>query len=110
MTDLWHEEITWQVARLSADDGAILVKGVPYDRRRTFYDEVAADLCVSDCFEFRIFDSYGDGIPGDNYTIIWQGVTTASPSNGFYESGETLQFGQCPLNRTNKATQTVSYN
>ena len=96
LTDFYPNEITWQVVSVTKDN-AVLSKGGPYEFPLFVYEDTVADLCTSDCYEFRMLDSFGDGLsvgPG-TYNITWLGETFSSPSDGFYGSSESIAFGAC---------------
>lgn len=58
LTDLFPYETTWEL--YDYQSGALLFSGGPYNQEETLYEE---NWCLPEgCFEFRIYDSYGDGI------------------------------------------------
>ena len=57
LTDLFPGETTWEVEDA---DGNIIFEGGPYTQAQTVFTE---QWCIpEECFTFRIFDSFGDGI------------------------------------------------
>lgn len=61
LTDNYCEETTWEFRTIS---GTVLYSGGPYqedtDDNTTFIE--AFDVTLDNCYEFEIFDSFGDGI------------------------------------------------
>ncbi len=57
-TDNWGGETTWEVV---AEDGSILGSGGPYSSNTTIPTEYVS-VPASQCFEFILYDSYGDGM------------------------------------------------
>jgi hypothetical protein len=97
-TDNFANETSWTLTDLtdgvlidSADRGTL-------SSATTLVVENRVD--ASHCFEFTIFDSFGDGIccafgEGD-YSLTLEGETVASPTGGDFEASETVQIGSCP--------------
>lgn len=81
LTDNYPQETTWQVTNAG---GTVLLSGGPYTTATTLY---TAELCVPDneCVQFRIVDSYGDGIccgfGEGNYTLTLGGQVVATGGN-----------------------------
>ena len=84
--DPWPEETSWE---LLDDNGQLLFEGGDYDGLANQTIEIP--LCVNgNCFEFIIYDTWGDGIAGNS----WQ----QGNNEGFYllvdvTTGDTLAFG-----------------
>jgi len=83
--DPWPEDISWE---LLDDNGQLLFEGGDYGGLNNQTIEIP--LCVDgDCFEFIIYDDFGDGLAGNS----WQ-----QGNEGFYlltypNTGDTLAFG-----------------
>lgn len=98
LTDNYPGETTWEVRN---SGGSVVASGGPYSSSGTTY---TADLCLPDgCYDFNIFDSYGDGICcayGTGSYTVSNGTTLAS--GGAFASSESTNFclggggGSCP--------------
>ncbi|PHI20399.1 hypothetical protein CEQ90_08035 [Lewinellaceae bacterium SD302] len=89
LTDNYPGETTWTITNSS---GSVVASGGPYASSNTQYSET---VCIVDgCFDFRINDSYGDGICCSygvgNYNVSSGGTTLAS--GGQFGSSETTNF------------------
>lgn len=89
LTDNYPGETTWE---LSDDNGNVLASGGPYSSSGTTYTE---DFCLADgCYNFTIFDSYGDGIccayGSGSYDLASSSETFAS--GGAFGSSESTDF------------------
>jgi len=96
LTDTYASETSWELV----EQGGGLVgsgSGLPSSTLTT------VDVCVdsTSCYDFTIFDSYGDGIydPG-GYTVSYNGTEIANTMGGLFTgSSETVGFigGGCVL-------------
>ena len=87
--DNYPGETTWQITN---SGGSVVASGGPYSGAGT---TVVEDACLVDgCYDFTIFDSYGDGIccgyGNGSYTVTSDGSTLAS--GGAFGSSETTNF------------------
>ena len=87
--DNYPGETTWEVANSS---GTTVASGGPYSGAGS---TVTEDLCLPDgCYDFTIFDSYGDGIccsyGNGSYTL--SDGSTVLASGGSFGSSETTSF------------------
>jgi len=65
MTDAYPGETEWKFARVSGNDNCpdAYATGGPYDSPDTMYNELVSEkVCPCQKYEFKIADSYGDGI------------------------------------------------
>ena len=89
ITDDYPGETTWE---LRNDAGSVVASGGPYAQSGTTYTE---DICAADdCYDFTIFDSYGDGICcsyGNGSYLLVDGTTTLA-SGGSFGTEETTNF------------------
>ena len=89
--DLYVDETTWQIRDAS---GTIIASGGPYIRGSGTQIET---ICLPDgCYEFTIFDSYGDGlfyggITG-TYVLLDEYGTTLVSGSGNFGFSETSNF------------------
>ena len=61
-TDCWGSETSWQL--VDNDSGAILATGGPFGN----LENTVVNLCLGNgCYDFTIFDSFGDGLNGAAY-------------------------------------------
>jgi len=93
-TDLNSEDTPWKVVE---SKGNTLGTGGPYCGAWEKYTHVVSGFCPSNCFEFTIFDAYGDGLCCDygkgGYVVKFDGeVVHIGHESG---SSETFQFGNC---------------
>jgi hypothetical protein len=96
-TDAYGGETTWELRAVGAEDP--LVTGGPYLGYTTYV--VQQCLLMDECYEFRIFDSYGDGMhaPG-GYRLKYNDLIVASTLGiGWSGSDEKVEdigpFGVC---------------
>ncbi|HMQ49395.1 MAG TPA: T9SS type A sorting domain-containing protein [Saprospiraceae bacterium] len=97
LTDEYPEETTWELSDLS---GTVLYAGGPYDQINTLFTE---EWCLDpeQCYNFTIFDAFGDGICcfyGEGNYQIENGEGTilfASPTSGDFGVVESNDF--CPV-------------
>jgi hypothetical protein len=89
ITDNYPGETTWTIT----DGGVTYASGGPYGSTGTTYIEVA---CLNDgCYDFNIFDSYGDGICcayGTGSYSLEDGSGNVLASGGAFGSSETTNF------------------
>jgi len=90
-TDLWGTETSWTLR--NTDTSTEVLSGGPYENEE---QTIVENGCINDgCYEFRIFDSFGDGIccafGNGSYEIIVDGVVEES-SDGEFGSSETTTF------------------
>jgi len=87
--DNYPGETTWEITNSS---GATVAAGGPYSGAGS---TVTEDLCLPDgCYDFTIFDSYGDGICcsyGNGSYTLSEGSTVLA-SGGSFTSSETTNF------------------
>ena len=66
--DCWGNEITWQIEEQLTS--SVLYSGGPYTVAQPAGMQIWESFCLeSDCYNFKIFDSYGDGMTGVNCNI-----------------------------------------
>ena len=89
LTDNYPGETTWQI---TDGGGAVVASGGPYGSTGTLFS--STECLVDGCYDFTIFDSYGDGIccayGSGNYSVTVNGQTVAS--GGAFASSETTNF------------------
>ncbi|RMG87745.1 MAG: T9SS C-terminal target domain-containing protein, partial [Bacteroidetes bacterium] len=91
VTDNYPGETTWEVKDAT---GAVLASGGPYTQTGTTFTH---NLCLpTACFDFVIYDSYGDGICcayGNGSYAVTEDATGASlASGGQFGASETTNF------------------
>ena len=89
--DNYPEETSWQITN---SNGSVVASGGTYASQPDG-STLSIDLClVDDCYDFTIFDSYGDGIccgyGNGSYTVSSGGTTLAS--GGSFTTSETTNF------------------
>ncbi|MEL6969138.1 MAG: M43 family zinc metalloprotease [Bacteroidota bacterium] len=89
LTDNYPGETTWQITDAG---GAVVASGGPYGSTGTLF---TSNECLDDgCYDFTIFDSYGDGIccayGNGSYSVTVDGQTVTS--GGAFASSETTNF------------------
>ena len=57
MTDDFGSETTFEVVELGV---GVILSGGPFPSNTLIIEEI--DICTDSCYEFTIFDSFGDGI------------------------------------------------
>jgi subtilisin family serine protease len=94
-TDNYPGETTWQLVDQS--NGSTVATGGPYAVPQTLYSQT---VCIpfSSCYDFTIFDSYGDGIccgyGNGYYNVYYNGGLVAA--GGQFGSSETVyDIGAC---------------
>ncbi|MBU0487218.1 MAG: T9SS type A sorting domain-containing protein [Bacteroidetes bacterium] len=74
-TDTYGEETSWQL--VSAADGSIVAEGSGYGDTTTYVIPICAD--ASACYNFKFYDSYGDGIlDGGGFELTWNDTLVVS--------------------------------
>ena len=93
LTDSWGSETTWELVE---EGVGVAATGGPY-ASNTYYT-IDVDVCSTSCYEWTIFDAYGDGIyaPG-GYIISWDGEIVASTMGSGYpgDSATVGGLGDC---------------
>ncbi len=89
--DQYENETTWDI---QDDNGNVLASGGPYSGQPTG-SSIVEDICIdSGCYDFTIYDSYGDGICCaygiGSYSLAEDGTVLAS--GGEFGSSETTAF------------------
>ena len=75
-TDCWGGETTWELRDAST---AVIVSGGPLASNSV----IATNVCLTDaCYEFEIFDSYGDGLNGTAYGCAIDGDYYVTQADG----------------------------
>jgi hypothetical protein len=89
--DNYGSETTWEIVDAI---GTQIAAGGPYTDQQTTPEVTNVTMPITGCFEFNIFDSFGDGICCDwgtgNYTVVAGGVTVVS--GGEFASEEERLF------------------
>ncbi|UCG17315.1 MAG: hypothetical protein JSV19_04635, partial [Phycisphaerales bacterium] len=99
LTDNYGGETTWELVEQGT---GVVASGGPY-ASNTLYT-VDIDVCSTHCYDFTIFDSYGDGIccsyGNGYYEVYYEGVLVGS--GGDFGSSETVGEigGGCPYDPT----------
>ena len=100
LTDNFPEETTWEI---SDQNGVLLYSGGPYNEGATLITE---NFCLDPdgCYNFKILDSYGDGIccgyGAGNYSIVDENnspLLNSSGEFGFEESNEFCATFSCMM-------------
>ncbi|UCC30105.1 MAG: hypothetical protein JSU86_18145, partial [Phycisphaerales bacterium] len=117
LTDAWPYETTWELFELGV---GIVASGGPYTLAYALNTE---EVCVSStsCYDFTIYDSYGDGIyaPGGykvsyNGTVLadtmgmgWSGLseTVSSIGDGCTPPGACCILGDCVSGKTQESCE-----
>ena len=75
-TDCWGGETTWELRDAST---AVIASGGPLASNSV----IATNVCLTDaCYEFEIFDSYGDGLNGTAYGCAIDGDYYLTQADG----------------------------
>ncbi|MEL6659832.1 MAG: M12 family metallo-peptidase [Bacteroidota bacterium] len=89
--DNYPEETSWQITN---SGGSVVASGGTYGSQPDGSTVVIDECLVDGCYDFTIFDSYGDGIccsyGNGSYTVTSGGSTLAS--GGAFGSSETTNF------------------
>ena len=93
LTDDYPEETTWEV---TDQNGDVLYSGGPYPTQPATLIEVEFCLDPEDCYDFTIFDSFGDGICCGygigSISIIDENGNPLAQSDGVFGVSQTLNF------------------
>lgn len=95
LTDDYAEETSWE---FTDGAGTVLYSGGPYQQNvddNTLFEE-SFDVIEGECYNFTIFDSYGDGICcgfGDGEYSITTDDGTVIVEGGEFGSAETTELG-----------------
>ncbi|MFZ6052756.1 T9SS type A sorting domain-containing protein [Halocola ammonii] len=87
VTNTWSEEISWAILQ----EGEIVAEGSDYEENNYQYTE---EICLEDgCYTFEMYDSYGDGWNGGEFSIWLENGTFIT--SGELETGEygSVTFG-----------------
>jgi len=93
LTDQYPSETSWEL--FDFNSGEMLYEGGPYDQPQTLHQE---NWCLAEgCYEFRIYDAYGDGLQSwgvdGNYEIVdEEGNVLAAIQNVNFGSEEVNYF------------------
>ncbi len=105
-TDGYGNETTWEIVD---DNGTIYGSGGPYSNN-TQYNETAYVAIFPSCFDFKLYDSYGDGmmdngvgsviVTDQNNNVIFEGnannLINFTELNTYFETtGGTLNSWEC---------------
>lgn len=88
-TDQYPSETSWDIMD---DNGNILISGGGYANQSTLYEQL---ICLTEgCYEFAIYDAYGDGICCDFGNGFFELTDNANVSiqGGSFGSSEVFQF------------------
>jgi hypothetical protein len=95
LTDSFGGETSWSLRDVCSGDVIAEETGPLASNTST---STTLELAPGTCYEFTIFDSFGDGIccfwGVGSYEIIYDGAVVGS--GGDFGSSETVQFGSCP--------------
>ena len=96
-TDNFGNETAWQLVDVT--DGVTVDEALQGSLDDATTYELTYCLDPTHCYEFRIQDSFGDGIcctfGTGGYSIDFNGASYSSPNNGAFGSGEVIEIGQC---------------
>ena len=96
-TDFFGSETSWELVNVTTGS-TIESVGNTLSSSTTYTYSYCLDL--SQCYEFRIYDSYGDGIccfwGSGSYTVNWG---NGSASGGSFGSSDVVSFGNCTSNK-----------
>ena len=87
VTNTWSEEISWAILQ----EGELIAEGSSYGENNYQYTE---EICLEDgCYTFEMYDSYGDGWNGGEFSIWLEDGTFIT--SGALETGEygSVTFG-----------------
>lgn len=95
--DRWPQEIRWEL--LDVRTSKIIVESGPYPANEFSYDTASAShaVCPSECLEFIIHDSFGDGLSDDgvspgSYDLFYNDEHVRE-AGGNFESKQSSIFG-----------------
>merc|ERR1719353_1492390 len=97
-TDLYPGETTYEFKALDAPDGCVdegVLKGGPYEEGSHKYDVVVSEqVCVGVKYEFKVLDSFGDGLCCSNgeggFELALEGTTIHT--GGQFGSEDVFEF------------------
>lgn len=112
--DNYGSETTWEVRNTS---NQVVASGGPYSNGANG-TVVTESFCIADgCFDFIIYDSYGDGIccayGQGSYQLVDDLTSTVQASGGSFNSSETANFcvqSTVPLSASISSSSNVSCN
>ncbi|MFP4470831.1 MAG: T9SS type A sorting domain-containing protein [Bacteroidales bacterium] len=87
-TDDHPEDITWEV---SSSAGEVVFEGGPYSESGVIINESMV-YDVSDCYEFTIYDSQGDGIQAPGFFALYYGSGTQIVTGTAFGSEKRGQY------------------
>jgi hypothetical protein len=94
-TDNFGGETSFEI--IDQANNSVVASGDNFASNTTY--SLAFCIDQTRCYDFVMSDAFGDGICCSfgigNYSYVWNGVTTVSPSGGAFGSSETTQFGSC---------------
>jgi hypothetical protein len=99
MTDNYPEETSWTLTNVNSNDVTISIDAGTYSNKNSLYEEI---YCIeaTQCYEFTISDSYGDGIccsEGNGYFKILYEEELLLEGGDFGGSQSSALFGNgCP--------------
>ena len=109
-TDDFASETSWEIVDLNSNQTVGTRQFTFNDDLTTFNDTFCVD--PTRCYAVRIDDSFGDGIcctfGNGDWSVTFDGVTTASPSGGQFGSSETIQVGNCSPNKEDQPASPVA--
>lgn len=93
LTDDYGEETSWDIKDVNNNSNGVVNSGSTYDSASIYN----IDFCIpaDTCYEFTIYDSYGDGIccyQGDGSYTVWVNGTNVT-TGGDFGHNETTVFG-----------------
>ena len=106
LTDTTAEETSWELVDASDTQIAAVNRRDLDDGTR--YEVDFGCLDTNNCYEFTIFDCYGDGLAGGGeYTVTYDGEALPIPSASMefdFEHEETIRFGDACSRRRELST------
>ena len=109
--DFYPAETSWEI---TSDDGAVLASGSGYDGQYANKEIELTECLPVGCFNFTIYDAFGDGIccaNGEGYYQILNEDGTLLASGGKFDAQETKSFclsGQSNLSLQIQELQEIS--
>jgi hypothetical protein len=99
MTDNYPTDTSWTLTNVNSNDVIISIDAGTYSNANSLYEESYC-IEVNQCYEFTIFDSYGDGIccfEGDGYYKVLYNNQLLLKGGDFGGSQSSALFGNgCP--------------
>ncbi len=86
-TDDHGEDTSWELFNSS---GTVVASGNGYSNA-TLYNETI-NLTATDCYTFKLYDAYGDGIAAPGYYTLKDESGNLIAENGFFNSEESTEF------------------